>query len=150
MTELEKELKNINQRINKLRKRIKHDLQEIVSLVREGNLLLSTYKSQSKSYFSRNLARLFKCKEGTANQFVRSIKVMEKREKTDRIFLEELNIIEKPNRKNLNRSKASKPPILVLGELVGKIRHLNEQGLSDTNRAIAANMLTQLQGELKD
>lgn len=149
MKDLEQRLKQNNSRIISLKKKIKDNLKEIHDLTIESAILLSTYKNQTKSYFSRSIAKLFKCKTvGEANEAIRSYKLIAKKEKVDRIFLEELNVIEKPQRKNSQRKIDNKPDVLQIGELIGRLRHMNEKGLSITSKSIAKEMLKQLEKEL--
>lgn len=148
MTDIEQELKATVKRIRYLTNRIKAQLHEIMDLTLKCKLLLEDYRRESKSYFNRNVSRIFNLPIGTATRMRRSLAIVAKRQSIDRVTLEELNIIDKPMRKNNTTSKMDKPEILQLGELVGKIRHLNEKGLSEQNKAIANNMLIQLQQEL--
>jgi hypothetical protein len=150
MTQLELHIQKKYQEIAEMKETIKDELTELLDANFELNLLLQTYKTQTKSYFTRQLSNLFDISIGNVNNALKKIKVIAKKNRVDRISLEAMDIIEKPDRKNSKRKLNEKPAVLEIGELIGKIRNINEKGLTNTSKGMVKTLLDQLQRDLNN
>jgi hypothetical protein len=147
-TELEKHIANKYQEIDELKGTIKDELDQLLNANFELSLLLHTYKAQTKSHFTRQLANLFDISIGKVHDVLKKIKVIAKKNKVDRISLESMEIIDKPDRKNSKRKLNEKPAVLEIGELIGKIRNIQEKGISKTSKSMVRSLLEQLQKDM--
>ena len=146
MKDLEIYLKDKNEEITVLKSNIQNDLHELLNKYFELNLLLVSYKTQTKSHFTRKMIEIFNMRSVT--NYLKKIKAITKRNKIDRVTLEAMEIINKPDRKNGKRKLNEKPSVLEIAELVGKIRSINEKGISDTSKGMVKSLIQQLQNDI--
>ena len=148
MTELELHIQKKYQEIAEIKDTVEDELDELLNANFELNLLLQTYKAQTKSHFSRQLSSLFDISIGNVHNALKKIKIIAKKNRIDRISLEAMDIIDKPDRKNSKRKLNEKPAVLEIGELIGKIRNINEKGLTNISKGMVKTLLEQLQKDL--
>jgi hypothetical protein len=148
MTELEIHIQKKYQEIEEIKDTVKDQLNDLLNANFELNLLLQTYKHNTKSHFTRQLSNLFDISINTVHTTLKKIKIIAKKNRIDRISLEAMDVIDKPDRKNSKRKLNEKPPVLEIGELIGKIRNINEKGLTNTSKGMVRTLLEQLQKDL--
>jgi hypothetical protein len=148
MTDLEIHIQKKYQEIDEIKDQVRDQLTELLNANFELNLLLQTYKAQTKSHFSRQLSNLFDISISTVHTALKKIKIIAKKNRVDRISLEAMDIIDKPDRKNSKRKLNEKPAVLEIGELIGKIRNINEKGLTTTSKGMVKTLLEQLSRDL--
>lgn len=148
MTHLEEHIQKKYQEIDEIKDQVREQLNELLNNNFELNLLLQTYKAQTKSHFTRQLSNLFDISISTVHTALKKIKIIAKKNRVDRISLEAMDIIDKPDRKNSKRKLNEKPAVLEIGELIGKIRNINEKGLTNISKGMVKTLLDQLQKDL--
>lgn len=148
MNQLEQHIQKKYEEIVVIKTEVKDSLLELLDCYFEMNLLLQTYKSQTKSHFTRQLSVLFDIPIGFVHNTIKKIKTVAKKNRIDRISLEAMEIIDKPDRKNSQRKINEKPAVLEIGELIGKIRNINEKGMSNTSKGMVKTLLEQLSRDL--
>lgn len=144
MNDLENHIQKKYQEIEAIKEVVKDELEQLLNANFELNLLLHTYKTNTKSHFTRQLGLLFDISVGHVHGVLKKIKTIAKKNRIDRISLEALDIIAKPDRKNSQRKLNEKPAVLEIGELIGKIRNINEKGISNSSRSMVKSLLEQL------
>ncbi len=148
MTETAKLIKANHKKIRDKIKSIRTLLSNLQRDIAKQSILLDEFKRTTKGGYLMDLSDLLKITLRESQELNVNYKALIRRDKLDKLFLENMGIIDRKDRKKCQKSK-SPSPLKQAGNLVSKVRELDERKMIGSNeRTIIKEMLSQLEREL--